>query len=179
MGANQGPMPAMASLLAQQPAQQAAATLTAQSAPPALLPQAVPAGSAGAAVPISPSSSSSTTSSSPAGKSSKKKHKKGFYGQGTHGDLNLHNAKIALNKVTRLSKGTQHDGIILCGILNSKVQHHKISYASVSEEQRVVSASGVVASPERWAFHSRHAKIRAIVQLLPARPIGPGIRVGP
>ena len=93
----------------------------------------------------------------------------GFYGQGTLGDLNHHNVKIVVNKVTKLAKGTQNAGIILVGQKDSKVQHHKINYASVSEEQRMVSCCGVVATHERWAVHSKHARIRAIVALLPAR----------
>ena len=93
----------------------------------------------------------------------------GFYGQGTGGDLNHHNVKIVVNKVTKLAKGTQNAGIILVGQTDSKEQHHKINYASVSEEQRMVSCCGVVATHDRWAMHSKHACIRAIVALLPAR----------
>jgi hypothetical protein len=93
----------------------------------------------------------------------------GFYGQGTLGDLNHHNVKIVVNKVTKLAKGTQTSGIILVGETSSKVQHHKINYASVSEEQRMVSCCGVVATHDRWAIHSKHGRIRAIIALLPAR----------
>ena len=96
----------------------------------------------------------------------------GFYGQGTIGDMNHHTAKVVINKVTRMAKGTQNAGIIIAGDAESKVQHHKINYASVSEEQRMVNCCGVVATHDRWAFHSRHSRLRAIVQLLPARAPG-------
>ena len=43
-----------------------------------------------------------------------------FYGQGTLGDMNHHNAKVATNKVTKLSKGTQSDGLIFVGEVESK-----------------------------------------------------------
>ena len=72
-----------------------------------------------------------------------------------------------------MSKGTQRDGVILCGTLSSKLQHHKISYASVFEEQRIVSSTGVVCAPERWAFHSKHSQIRTNCAATPGPPLMP------